>query len=181
MTTATGRPNRGPAAAAENRRAILASARILFAESGYGVPLQAIAKHAGVGQGVLYRHFPSRLDLASAVFDENLRELELIATGGEDTFERLWTRLLELMTDATAFIEMIMVTRAGLADDGGAGRLAALLETPLAGARDRGVVAADRDVADVILALRMIFGACLGLDPTQRQRAVERAQRLLAL
>ena len=70
------RINRGPAAAAENRHAVLAAARELFAERGYEVPMQAIAKRAGVGQGVLYRHFPKRLDLALAVFEENFVRLE---------------------------------------------------------------------------------------------------------
>ena len=79
------RINRGPAAAAENRRAVLAAARELFAERGYEVPMQAIAKRAGVGQGVLYRHFPKRLDLALAVFEENFVRLE---TGRAPTWAR---------------------------------------------------------------------------------------------
>ena len=182
MTTATGRANRGPAAAAANRRAILASARALFAEYGYGVPLQAIARHAGVGQGVLYRHFPSRLDLALAVFDENLLELEAIAAEqSDDTFERLWRRLLDLMVEAAAFVEMVVESRATLRDDAGAGRLAALLETPLARARASGRVSADRRVRDVTLALSMIYGALVGVEPAARAEMVERAQRMLIL
>lgn len=182
MPSSTGTANRGPAAAAANRRAILASAKTLFAEDGYGVPLQAIARHAGVGQGVLYRHFGSRLDLALAVFDENLLELEAIATEqGDDTFDRLWRRLLALMAEAAAFIEMVVESRATLRGDAGAGRLAALLEAPLASARESGRVAGDRDVGDVMLALSMIYGALVGVEPRDRVEAVERAQRLLVL
>ncbi len=73
------RTNRGPAAAAGNRQAILRSARRLFAEQGFLVPLTAIAREAGVGQGVLYRHFPTRMALALAVFDENLTRVEQVA------------------------------------------------------------------------------------------------------
>lgn len=68
--------NRGPAAAAENRRALIDAARELFAEDGYSVPFSAVAKRAGVGQASLYRHFGSKEKLALAVFDENLAELE---------------------------------------------------------------------------------------------------------
>ncbi len=47
-----------------------------MAARGHRVPLNAIAREGRVGQGVLYRHFPTRLDLAFAVFEENSAELE---------------------------------------------------------------------------------------------------------
>ena len=83
MTSSPRAGNRGPAAAAGNRRALLRAARDLFAQKGYNVPLSAIARAAGVGQAVLYRHFPRRLDLAFAVFEENFADLgvDFIATG----------------------------------------------------------------------------------------------------
>jgi len=68
--------NRGPAAAASNRRALIRAARELFAEQGFGVPFSAIARRAGVGQASLYRHFPDKVSLGIAVFDENLQGLE---------------------------------------------------------------------------------------------------------
>lgn len=63
----TERANRGPAAAAENRAAIIKAAGEVFAEQGLGAPLNSIAKRAGVGQGSLYRHFPTRASLAGGV------------------------------------------------------------------------------------------------------------------
>ncbi|WP_221583276.1 TetR/AcrR family transcriptional regulator [Microbacterium sp. G2-8] len=69
-------PNRGPAAAAGNRRALIDAARELFAEEGFSVAFSAIAKRAGVGQASLYRHFESKERLALAVFDKNLADLE---------------------------------------------------------------------------------------------------------
>ncbi|WP_372341793.1 TetR family transcriptional regulator [Nocardia sp. CC213A] len=53
-----GRRNKGPGAAAGNRAAIVAAARILFAESGFDVPMSAIARAAGVGQGCCIGTFP---------------------------------------------------------------------------------------------------------------------------
>lgn len=68
--------NRGPGAGPENRRALVAAARVEFSARGLTVPLRAIAQRAGVGQGSLYRHFPTRTALAAAVFSENIDELE---------------------------------------------------------------------------------------------------------
>ena len=76
--------NRGPAAAAENRAAILGAARRLLAEQGYDIPLSLIAREAGVSQGVMYRHFRSRLELALEVFEDNFVAMEdIVESGGE--------------------------------------------------------------------------------------------------
>ncbi|HAN25892.1 MAG TPA: TetR/AcrR family transcriptional regulator, partial [Microbacterium ginsengisoli] len=61
------RPNRGRAAGPANRAALLAAAREVFGEQGLSAPLSAVARRAGVGQGSLYRHFPTRTALAAAV------------------------------------------------------------------------------------------------------------------
>jgi AcrR family transcriptional regulator len=44
--------------AERNRQALLDTARELYAADGIDVPLEAIARTAGVGIGTLYRHFP---------------------------------------------------------------------------------------------------------------------------
>ncbi len=82
----------------------MAAARRLFAERGFLVPLSAIARDAHVGQGVLYRHFPTRFDLAFAVFEDNFVELErAAASGGPEAFDQLWRTLLELTIREAAF------------------------------------------------------------------------------
>jgi AcrR family transcriptional regulator len=47
---------------------LLEAAKSLFMSSGVDVPMKEIADRAGVGVGTLYRHFPLRSDLISAVF-----------------------------------------------------------------------------------------------------------------
>lgn len=178
-------PNRGPAAAAANRSAILVAARGLFAQRGYHVPLNAIAREAGVGQGVLYRHFPTRLALAFAVFEENFAELEALAQQPtQDTFARLWARLVELMQEASAFIEMVVDARRTLPAGGPTheadARLAALLEAALVPARSAGVVSPTLGPADVQLALRMMHGVVVtSPDPDSARAAVRDALALL--
>jgi AcrR family transcriptional regulator len=61
--------------ARRNRERLLVAAREVFAEQGAGASLEAIARHAGVGVGTLYRHFPSRLDVVEAVYEEDVEEL----------------------------------------------------------------------------------------------------------
>lgn len=173
------RSNRGPAAAEENRRAILTTARRLFTERGYHVPLSAIAREAGVGQGVLYRHFPKRSDLALAVFEDNFVELEaLAADADEGTFARLWDRLLQMTFEESAFVEMVVQVRVELADYDGDRRLAHLLQEPLDLARAAGRVRADLSVEDVLTTQRMAFG--VATTSLGEETARERVERALA-
>jgi AcrR family transcriptional regulator len=55
-----------------NRDRILVAAAKLFAERGLNVPLEEIARRAGVGVATLYRRFPTRADLAAAAFERSM-------------------------------------------------------------------------------------------------------------
>jgi AcrR family transcriptional regulator len=72
--------------AARNRAALLAAGERVFARSGVDVPMEEIAREAGVGRGTLYRHFPSREHLLGALMEEHAARLDaearrLIAEG----------------------------------------------------------------------------------------------------
>jgi AcrR family transcriptional regulator len=67
--------------ARRNHDLLLATAGELFAERGIEVPLEDIAKRAGVGVGTLYRHFPTRDALNEAVYR---REVELLCDGVDE-------------------------------------------------------------------------------------------------
>jgi AcrR family transcriptional regulator len=60
--------------AAGNRTRIIAAARAVIG-SADEVKLNAIAKRAGVGQGTLYRHFPTREALLAEVYREDVGDL----------------------------------------------------------------------------------------------------------
>lgn len=172
MPSSGGRVNRGPAAASENRQAILDAARRLFTARGYHVPLSAVAKEAGVGQGVLYRHFPTRLDLAFAVFEENFAQLEAIAAE-PGAFGGLWARIVRLTVESAAFVEMAVDARRSMPEYSGGERLQALIQATLPS--DAGIT-----VDDVLLAHRMIYGViATAVDPADIEPAVRRALRLL--
>ena len=66
--------------AAENRARIVAVARAAVADGGdEELKLNAIAKRAGVGQGTLYRHFPTREALLAEVYRAEVDELVALA------------------------------------------------------------------------------------------------------
>jgi len=66
--------------ALENRARIVEVARREIAASGTPeLRLNAIAKEAGVGQGTLYRHFPTREDLLVEVYRQEVDDLVELA------------------------------------------------------------------------------------------------------
>ncbi|HEY1094294.1 MAG TPA: helix-turn-helix domain-containing protein [Glycomyces sp.] len=64
--------------ALRNRDRLLAAAADLFAERGLEVPLDEIARTAGVSIGTLYNHFPTRDDLYNAIIPARLAALDQI-------------------------------------------------------------------------------------------------------
>ncbi|WP_182113172.1 MULTISPECIES: TetR/AcrR family transcriptional regulator [unclassified Actinotalea] len=183
MSSPRSRGNRGPAAAAGNRRALLDAARRVFAERGYRAPLSAIAREAGVGQGVLYRHFPTRLDLALAVFEENFAELEAIATRPDPrAFVDLWSRLVDITITESAFVEMAVDARRSLVGRHDDDRLRDLVAGALTRAQEAGLVDPAVSADDVVLMHRMIFGVVVTSvehDDAAVHAAVDRATALL--
>lgn len=61
--------------ARRNRERVLDVARTAFAADGLSVPLDEIARRAGVGPGTLYRHFPTKEALIQAVVHDRLCRL----------------------------------------------------------------------------------------------------------
>lgn len=61
--------------AQRNRDRLLEVAREAFATEGIAVPLDVIARRAGVGAGTLYRHFPTKEALFEAVVHDRLHQL----------------------------------------------------------------------------------------------------------
>lgn len=61
--------------AASNRDRLLAAAHVVFAERGLAATLDDVARHAGVGVGTAYRHFPNKQALASEVLEGAMERL----------------------------------------------------------------------------------------------------------
>ncbi|MEV0776698.1 TetR/AcrR family transcriptional regulator [Streptomyces sp. NPDC050433] len=97
MTTAaesaTRRIPRPRADALRNRERIAAAAREILVESGPDVPLDEIARRAGVGNATLYRHFPDRaaliLEVVHTVMARTADKAERLAAEEADAFVAL--------------------------------------------------------------------------------------------
>lgn len=93
--TATRPPKTMRADAQRNRDKLLDAATTLFAASGTGVSLEAVARAAGVGIGTLYRHFPTKEALVEAAYRNEVARLgeaadELLRSGPADAALAAW-------------------------------------------------------------------------------------------
>jgi AcrR family transcriptional regulator len=154
--TQTERPLR--ADAARNRARVLEVAYDTFAAEGLSVPIDEIARRAGVGAGTVYRHFPTKEDLFRAVVEDRIRGV--IAEG---------RRLLAEAEPADALFEFLraMVLTWGATDRGlsealagvridvekampeAEGEFFAMLGELLSAAKDAGTVRRDVSVRDI--------------------------------
>jgi AcrR family transcriptional regulator len=94
-----------------NRKRIMDASRVLFARHGFGVTLDEVAEHAGLGVGTVYRHFPNKSAVIGALFEESaerLVELARDAAAAEDA----WEGFVGFMTD----VAELQATDRGLRD-----------------------------------------------------------------
>ncbi|MGG7101234.1 TetR/AcrR family transcriptional regulator [Rhodococcus sp. 24CO] len=94
--------------ARERRNAIVDAARAVFTERGHDAPLDAVAELAKVGIATLYRNFPTREDLVTAVAVATLTDvreaadiaLTAMPTDPTNAWHTLVDRLVELRLGA---------------------------------------------------------------------------------
>lgn len=174
------RSNRGPAAAAENRASIIRAAGEVFAEHGLNAPYSAIAKRAGVGQGSLYRNFPTRQSLAYVAFQDNLAEIQAVVDRG-GTLADVLRMVSEQAAASAAFIELI----AQHPDDPHAAllasRLTAIVEATVDEGRASGTVPAAFTVGDLLVAIQLVAGGAAVALAADRAAIVSRGWQLMGI
>jgi AcrR family transcriptional regulator len=85
--------------AQRNRELVLEVARQAFEADGLGVPIDDIARRAGLGIGTVYRHFPTKQDLIAAIVTDRMELLarEASALGDDADPGGAFLRFLESM------------------------------------------------------------------------------------
>ncbi|MBL7491658.1 TetR/AcrR family transcriptional regulator [Frankia sp. AgB1.9] len=165
-------PERAPRAdALRNRAKILAAAGEAFARDGADVPLDTIARLAGVGPGTVHRHFPTKESLVAAVVTDRLDRLA-------DQVERLhgdpavdfFDFLAELAREARHNLMLTAALGGTLGSDGdqAARRLTGGLDVLLRAAQQAGAVRPDLSVVE----LHAVLGGALAIEqqlPAERQ------------
>jgi AcrR family transcriptional regulator len=88
--------------AKRNRDQILAAARDLLVNQGAGVPMEEIARHAGVGVGTLYRRFPDRVALLRALSVHTVEHMTDLARTALRTEPDAWNALSRFVRECVA-------------------------------------------------------------------------------
>ncbi|WSG06291.1 TetR/AcrR family transcriptional regulator [Micromonospora sp. NBC_01739] len=73
-------PGAREAGVRRTRETLLAAAAAVFVEQGVQAPIRDIAGRAGVGLGTVYRHFPNRAELVTAVYRHQIEECVALAS-----------------------------------------------------------------------------------------------------
>ncbi|HEY3713464.1 MAG TPA: TetR/AcrR family transcriptional regulator [Jatrophihabitantaceae bacterium] len=163
--------------ARRNREAILRVADKAFADCPDVVPLDEIARRAGVGRATVYRHFPNRHVLALAVAAQNLDALRSVV-GAAEGERRCFRDLLHwvLSTQATMRPLVALIHELPLRDQRRYGRmLIGVLAPPLRRAQADGELRPDLRPADLTAVMAMV-NAMVDAVPADRDRdaAVQR-------
>jgi AcrR family transcriptional regulator len=178
----TDQPTPRRADAVANRDALLAAARGLFAEHGLDVSYDDISRAAGVGRATLYRHFPTREHLRTAILDGIVAEIEAAADrlpAAPESFGRLFRAALRVQTDNLALFDLFPPRgELGPSVQDRRVRVVEVFRAPLARAQEAGLARADLTPEEVRIQLLML-GAAVRPDVAQGDR--RRAWRLARL
>jgi len=179
MTTASPVQRKVPrprADALRNRERIVSAAREMFTEFGPDVPLDEIARRAGVGNATVYRNFPDRdalvREVVCSVMDRTNEAAEVALAENGDAFGAL-ERFVHTAADerVTALCPMISSTfdqhHPDLVD--ARERCEELIGEIMGRAKAAGQLRTDVDVGDIMMAVaqlsRPLAGtACFSVD-----------------
>jgi AcrR family transcriptional regulator len=143
-----------------NREALLSQAAELIAEQGPAVPLDEIARAAGVGNATLYRHFPDRKALLHAIAGQVIgltaEAAERALTEETDSYQALARYLREAVRVRIAWVMPAMAAALDRDDAELAAlraRSVAAIARLIANAQQDGVIRSDVTFGDVSLLL----------------------------
>ncbi|MBP2325848.1 AcrR family transcriptional regulator [Kibdelosporangium banguiense] len=156
--------------AARNRARVLQVAYETFAAEGLAVPIDEIARRAGVGAGTVYRHFPTKESLFQAIVADRMGHLIDVARGmaADDPGQGLF-KFLHYMLEEGSADQGLADALAGIGIDLGASvpdgerEFMQMLAELLAAAQAAGCVRSDVAAKDVKTLL-------VGLQAMQRYR-----------
>lgn len=166
--------------ASRNRAALLEAASHMFAEHGYDVPMSDIAAAAGVGRTTLLRNFPTRMDLASALFEQSMARIRALAasqTGAPGDLEALLDLKLGFYVQNGGLAEAVQRERGDV--DSFQAERREVAEIFLNAARGGGDMRPDLTVETCLVMQQAIAGAIMaGKSRTDR---IERARLVKVL
>jgi AcrR family transcriptional regulator len=163
--------------AVRNRDLLLSAAAASFAARGADVPLEDIARRAGVGIGTLYRHFPTRDALVEAVYRH---EVEVLCDTADELLEslppdqalaewmQLFVRHVATKKGMLSVLRPMMDTNASFAEQT-RGRARGAATKLLEAGRATGTVRGDVNGEDLV---RAVSGICMSTDQERSEASV---------
>ncbi|MEU6669712.1 helix-turn-helix domain-containing protein [Streptomyces sp. NPDC046727] len=187
VTTATAvrKVSRPRADAVRNRERIVTAAREMFVEHGPDVPLDEIARRAGVGNATVYRNFPDRdslvREVVCSVMDRTAEAAELALAETGDAFAAL-EHFAHAAADEriSALCPMVSSTFDKHHPDLEASheRVERLVEEIMGRARAAGQLRPDVGVGDLLVAVAQLSRPPAGTDCLRGDRFVHRHLQL---
>lgn len=153
--------------ARRNRDQIVAAAKTLFAERGADVPMEEIARRAGVGVGTLYRRFPDRETLVREVARESLAVLLTHANRAQADGGQGWESflgVLENLPDLWFTLRSTVLSpaiRTVILDDpqafATAQELLSVINGLVRAGQQAGTLRPDVDIGDIVILITLVI------------------------
>lgn len=177
--SAGGTPAWGELDAEAKRARLLAVSYEVFAREGLDAPMPAVAAAAGIGVGSLYRQFPSKHELLTALVIERVQEVIAELEAALDSEAGAWAALTDFLWDHArravgddVLAEAIAALRVDPAVRRVRARTTAALQRLVDAAKAEGAVREDATALD----LRLILAAASAAEAVEAgawRRALE--------
>jgi AcrR family transcriptional regulator len=158
--------------ALRNRSSIVQAAGEVMTTQRPVVGMPEIARGAGVGVATLYRHFPDRYALASAVIADQINRLDAFVQAAGDE-PAVFRRIVDEMLRTQITMRPLVLLARGL-DPGTRGRhlrrVLTVLAAPLRAAQQCGYVRSDLQPADFALLFTIVEGVVAGTEDVDAAR-----------
>ncbi|MEV4600145.1 helix-turn-helix domain-containing protein [Amycolatopsis sp. NPDC049253] len=171
--------------ARRNRDQIIAAARTIFAEFGPEVPMEEIARAAGVGVGTLYRRFPDREALIRAVAVDNFSRVLDDAREAAEQEPTAWCALVRLLHQSVELhlsVQLAMLSKKAheiLKEDPAIAtlreELLVELEAMVRGAQNEGTLRPDVAEGDVAMLFALLLRQLESRSPEVARMSTERS------
>lgn len=165
--------------ARRNQERLLDAAVETILEVGAAPPLEGIARRAGVGIGTLYRHFPDRQSLLSAVaqhvLDRSAVAAETALAEAQNGYEVIRRYMHAAVDLGVGVLNLIYPLLEGPDWSGQRPRAAALLEAMLERDKSEGLVRDDVGFADIVFAIiRFSRPVAIGMSQSDERAIAHR-------
>lgn len=132
-----------------------------------------------MGQGSLYRHFADRVELATAVFEQNLSEVKRAVQDSATPYSTFFDAIERQAVEASVMIEIVSSGESREASGGLRGDLRELVQGVLRASQEAGELAAEVSVEDLLTAVSMLALTVAKAPAERRAGAARRARGIL--